>query len=326
MTEMPTVVFSSAIGPLPGGGFHNGDARNNGGVKIYNGLVKLLRQHGYDAYICTWNGTYEEWLIEHQPVISLATLERWQAEGRPLKVATGWIDSTALLQTWRGPFYFLDAEIAFTAGEQHAKLCEHWKRIRRVAVNSTVQQVWYMAEFGVTPVLLKDASDRDYWFPDNLMRHPGRVGYMDEGPETAAQIAALQAATQRAGLDLTFSRIGGDEAMVIGQMHWCDVFLGMNPGKHPLWGEGCPRSPQEAMHAGCVVIAFDVMGNHEYVIDGATGYLVPRGRLDLMALRLIQVMRDRDLLERLRATSMAVAEGGFALAGRMDAVRDWLEL
>ncbi len=326
MTEMPTVVFSSAIGPLPGGGFHNGDARNNGGVKIYNGLVKLLRQHGYDAYICTWNGTYEEWLIEHQPVISLATLERWQAEGRPLKVATGWIDSTALLRAWRGPFYFLDAEIAFTAGEQHATLCEHWKRIRRVAVNSTAQQVWYMAEFGITPVLLKDASDRDYWFPDDRVREPRRVGFMDEGPGTVAHACGLAGAASAAGLALRFSCIRGDEAEVIAQMQACDVFLGVNPGKHPLWGEGCPRSPQEAMHAGAVVIAFDDMGNHEYVIDGATGYLVPRGRWDQMALRLIQVMRDRDLLERLRATSMAVAERGFALSDRMDAVREWLEL
>jgi hypothetical protein len=39
-------------------------------IKELNYLVKLLRNHDYEAYIVTYDGGYEPWLIEHQPHIS----------------------------------------------------------------------------------------------------------------------------------------------------------------------------------------------------------------------------------------------------------------
>ena len=56
--------------------------------------------------------------------------------------------------------------------------------------------------------------------------------------------------------------------------------------------EGLPRSILEAMRAGLPVVASDVGGVREAVVEGETGYLVPRGDVGVLAERLAALLDD----------------------------------
>lgn len=63
--------------------------------------------------------------------------------------------------------------------------------------------------------------------------------------------------------------------------------------------EGFPRSIIEAMRAGLPVLVSNVGGSNEAVIDGVTGYLVPRGDLSLLVERLEVLITDNNLRARM---------------------------
>ncbi|MEW6572387.1 MAG: glycosyltransferase family 4 protein [Bacillota bacterium] len=62
--------------------------------------------------------------------------------------------------------------------------------------------------------------------------------------------------------------------------------------------EGLPRVVLEAMAAGKPVVATDVRGSRDLVIDGRTGYLVQLGDVAGTARVLLQLLRDRELRAR----------------------------
>ncbi|WP_324718097.1 glycosyltransferase family 4 protein [Carboxydochorda subterranea] len=59
--------------------------------------------------------------------------------------------------------------------------------------------------------------------------------------------------------------------------------------------EGLPRTILEAMRAGLPVVASDVGGVHEAVMEGETGFLVPRGQVGALRERLLRLIRVPDL-------------------------------
>jgi len=59
--------------------------------------------------------------------------------------------------------------------------------------------------------------------------------------------------------------------------------------------EGFPRSILEAMRAGLPVIASDVGGSKESVLEGETGFLIPRGDLETLKTRLVTLIDEPDL-------------------------------
>jgi glycosyltransferase involved in cell wall biosynthesis len=63
----------------------------------------------------------------------------------------------------------------------------------------------------------------------------------------------------------------------------------------PSHREGMPRSIVEAMLSGLPVVATDIRGSREEVIDGATGYLVPLGDTAALAHALAKLARDPGL-------------------------------
>jgi len=59
--------------------------------------------------------------------------------------------------------------------------------------------------------------------------------------------------------------------------------------------EGLPRNVLEAMACGLPVVAWDIRGCHDLVVDGATGFLLPYGDFDGMRTRLDQLGREEAL-------------------------------
>jgi len=78
--------------------------------------------------------------------------------------------------------------------------------------------------------------------------------------------------------------------------------------------EGLPVSVLEAMAAELPVVASDVGGLAELVIDGETGMLVPSGDPAALAEALGRLLDDRQLRQKLGAAGRARAEASFDLA------------
>jgi len=63
--------------------------------------------------------------------------------------------------------------------------------------------------------------------------------------------------------------------------------------------EGFPISILEAMGHGLPIVASDVGGVHEAVIDGETGFLIPRGDIDILVGRLRALYQNAELRTRM---------------------------
>jgi glycosyltransferase involved in cell wall biosynthesis len=77
--------------------------------------------------------------------------------------------------------------------------------------------------------------------------------------------------------------------------------------------EGFPLSILESMRAGLPVIASDVGGIVEAVSEGETGYVVPRGAVELLQARIASLLSDPDLRKAFGANGRARFEQQFTL-------------
>jgi sugar transferase (PEP-CTERM/EpsH1 system associated) len=89
---------------------------------------------------------------------------------------------------------------------------------------------------------------------------------------------------------VTFAGFRSDVAEILAA---CDVFV-----LPSLW-EGMPNVVLEAMAVGLPVVATQVGGVPEIVLDGETGLLVPPGDSETLAQALIRLLRDPDLRSRM---------------------------
>lgn len=312
---------------LGGGGDILTSTKYNGGTKVITLWIKLLRQHGYEAYQITHDGNYPEWLIEHQPVISFDLARKWAREKRDLKCVTTWLPVARYFLELVNQIYFRDCEIAYTSRSHLPFLKGLMKfRIRAIATNSHINQNWYKSVLNYNAILINEWSDETYWYPKPEMRQENLVGYMNEvGGTSGADIAKISEICCKQNINLNFMKIAGDEQIVLDKMRQCDFFIGTNPGKHPIHGEGCPRTGNEAMHAGCIVIAYDVCGNREYINEGR-GFLVPKRKPELLAEKLIYLTRNPKIKEGMRTRSIDFALKEFSFPKRWELIRDFLEL
>jgi hypothetical protein len=199
-------------------------------------------------------------------------------------------------------------------------------KIDSVVTHSRTQQAWYMSNYGVTPTLLPIWCDEEYWHAAPERREQGLIGFMEESPDSHEEMKTVLRECAAAGLEARSLQVRGDEAQVIEQMQRCDLFVGLNHGKHPLWGEGSPIPPLEAMHAGCVVVAYDVHGNREYLLDGTNGFIVPRGDTGALARRVVELLKDDESRESMRRRSLDMVARSFTSAARWPILRDLLGL
>lgn len=301
----------------------------NGGVKHLNLWTKIIRENGYEAYLVTQNGTFESWLIEHQPVISYAKAEKWRDQNRNLKSIPMWLPVIEYYLKLTKQIYFYDCEVAKTCRSRHFTILQNLlstNKIRAIGTNSRYNQNWYKSTINYSATMINEWSDAKYWFPKPEMREKNLVGYTKERKSDVV-IQTISEICHKQGFNFRFIKIEGlEEIKVLDLLRKCDFFLGTNPGKHPIHGEGCPRVANEAMHAGCIVISFDVNGNREYLQDGKTGFLIPQREINLMAKKLIFVANHPVIKEQIRENSINFALEKFSAPERWEKIRDFLEL
>jgi glycosyltransferase involved in cell wall biosynthesis len=124
-----------------------------------------------------------------------------------------------------------------------------------------------------------------------------------EGPDRAG----IEAEIRRLGLE-GHVLLAGERSDVRALLADSDVFVLSSRS------EGLPVSVLEAMAAELPVVASDVGGLRELVVDGQTGLLVPSGDAQALATALDRLIEDRDLRRTLGAAGRARAEELFDLA------------
>ena len=301
--------------------------RFNGGIKLYNLWAKLFNDSGLPTHIATPDGQYEPWLLHHQSVIKQAEIPALVKTGG-VRLMTAWLyaaDDQQIREA--GPLCYFDAELAWTLQFRH-RLEELLRRgmIGSIATHSRYIQSWYLANYGLLPLLVNEWSDERVFFADPAVRVPGRIGCMVSNPEEERIFRALQRYGEQSPACESVIEVKGDEASVAALMRTCDIFIGLNQGKHALWGEGCPRTQQEAIHSGCMLAAFDVLGNREYLYNGWTGILVERGAVDDLWQRILQVLQDAQEKERLRQNGRALVQALFTAPSKLPLAKQFLRL
>jgi predicted O-methyltransferase YrrM len=309
--------------------FTAGDAvKNSGGTKLYNLWVKLLRENGYNAYIATVDGKYDKWLVNHQPVISYKKILEFKKSGYTVKIVSGWLDVPFEKILGGGEqFYYFDAELHWTIKFRN-KLNRFLKqrKIAGIATHSRYIQSWYMANYGFKPPLINEWSDEKIFFVSPRARKSGLVGCMVENAEEERMFEYINKKNDAEKTNFRLMKLTGTEKEVAKQMRSVDIFIGLNFGKDDLWGEGCPRTQQEGLHSGAVLVAFDVLGNREYLIDNFSGILVDNGDTDSMWNKIRGLMDNRKKKEFLRKNGISVAKTVFSDEGKIVQIENFLGL
>ncbi|MBI4488810.1 MAG: glycosyltransferase [Deltaproteobacteria bacterium] len=132
--------------------------------------------------------------------------------------------------------------------------------------------------------------------------------------------AELQSQARRLGIEdkVHFAGWVEDSAWVLSQM---DVFV------LPSHMEGMSNSLLEAMAAGKPVVATNVGGNPEVVVDERTGFLVPPKNPRALASAILRILADRELARRLGEAGRARVESEFTvekMVARMEDLYDSL--
>lgn len=305
---------------------YQGDLKFCGGTKELNYLVKLLRERGYEAYMVTYAGTYEPWLLDHQPHISLSQFKKIISQESNVRCVTSLAIAAAFINA-SPSLFFWDMELALTDNHHFSLLSKLYRsKIKNTAAISRTIQAWHMANFQRSCVLIPNLLDTSLWSPKPLNRKKYRIGYMNEGSHTQEYIRIISDFTQANDLNLEYHQISGVESEILIEMNNCEIFLSMNIGKDPLWGEGCPRTVIESLAVGCVVIAFDIIGVRETIQHNFNGILVSRYRPDLMAKELVRLYNFSNEVERLRKNSQSLIESCHTFEARWSAVKEFLML
>jgi len=72
--------------------------------------------------------------------------------------------------------------------------------------------------------------------------------------------------------------------------------------------DGTSVSLLEAMGSGAFPVVTDIPSNREWIVDGKNGFLVPVDEAGILASRILDAIRNRDLLEKSRSDNLLIVE------------------
>lgn len=100
----------------------------------------------------------------------------------------------------------------------------------------------------------------------------------------------------------------------VGFLRTLDVYV------QPSLAEGMPNAVLEAMACGLPVVATDVGGTREAVVDGETGWLVRPGDCETIVARLRVLLSDQVLRRRMGDAARLRVERNFSLDSAVQAL------
>ncbi|MDD5746642.1 MAG: glycosyltransferase family 4 protein [Candidatus Omnitrophica bacterium] len=89
---------------------------------------------------------------------------------------------------------------------------------------------------------------------------------------------------------------------------------------HTSLHEGLPRAVVQGFAGGIPVVCFDVDGARDVVIDSVNGYLVPAKNTELLATRLIELLRDPNKAQRMGSAGERTAGERFNAESMVSAI------
>lgn len=142
-------------------------------------------------------------------------------------------------------------------------------------------------------------------------------------PQTSAslRLAIVGEGMERASLEQHIARLGlTSQVRLLGNRNDVSALLGeADIFALSSVGEGMPGAVLEAMASSVPVVATEVGGTVELVVDGETGTLVRPSKPDALAAALDRYVRDRDLRLRHGRAGRARAECQFSLTSMLTA-------
>lgn len=117
--------------------------------------------------------------------------------------------------------------------------------------------------------------------------------------------------------EIRFVPYQDDPAIVARYYHAADIYV------HAARADTFPTSVVEALACGIPVVATAVGGIPEQIDDGQTGLLVPAADEHLLAKRIVQLLDDDALRQRLGEAAAATARERFDLVRQVDTYLHW---
>lgn len=248
----------------------------SGQLAVRYGIPSIVTAHGSDAYDWAWR----------RPGLRRAALEGLQRAAIVVAVSD-----------------FIRRHVR--------KLVE---RDVRVVYNGADEKVFFPGERDAAREQLDIASHR---FVIAFTGHPARPKGAFDLLGAVARMNGIRPVVLLAGPSFTDHRLVSaiqesevDARLygIVGQSTVARILAAADVFCLPSYREGLPASVCEAMLSGLPIVSTPVGGIPEIVSDGLRGYLVPPGRVDLLAERLGQLARNSTL-----ATSMGEAAYRFAV-------------
>jgi hypothetical protein len=324
MSEKPLFIISCYENPD-----RPGDYVSNGGIKVYNHLATIINASGLaEAFVATHVGRPIPWMVNHAPHCTWEWATE-QAGKRDVRIITGWLGATPVLELAREhalPLFYIDCELVHTIKSFRHVLDDYLLEKMSIATNSRHQQAWYMAEYGIKPPLIWSPLDTSVFYPGHVERKWNRIAFFFENHTTPKIITALGDRLRARGTSHEFTIIRGNEQQVADLLRTCNLYAGIKPGKHPLWGEGYDYTVLEAMGCGVVPVSFDLNGNRENLIPNFNGILVKQGDINQMAHWLERLLVNPPIVEQFRQNAVMWAHGHRGLSQLSPALLDWLQI
>jgi len=243
-------------------------------------------------YIPNTQGNVTHWLVNHCKSLSVDDMISSFDLNEDLFVTT-WPDDSVidLIRHHQLPCIYMDLEWKWTLNfmnnvkwlRDSCFLKKYWTHSHHIKKLAKIS-------FDIDATVVNEWSDSNVFYYDPRLKKPRTIGYTHE--ENSDHIISSLKEHLLLKDKFHFLKIDGDEREFAEKLRTCEYFLGTNDGKYfdsllEMKAEGCPRTQQEALHCGCVLLAKDVIGNREYLIDEPyfvkTGFFVDLGDTNAIA-------------------------------------------